>query len=346
MESQEQDKKKISPLFIIAIVVIAVAVFLGIKNLIHNLRYDITDNAQIEAAGIPVISRISGYVDSLNVSDFSQVKEGLPLVSIDSREFVLAVQQAEADVQSAEAELLNAEAGKKNAEAAQNVAETNKELQKIKTDKAMADYNRDKALFSDGSITQKQIDDSRINMEAMQKVLDVTSDQIKVAMAQQSTAKALVKRAEALKETRKAMLDQAKLKLSYCSISAPSSGKIGKCNISIGQFLQAGQTLFTIVNNEKFWVVANFKETQLKSLKEGGEANLIVDGFPNKKITGRITSLSEATGARFALLPPDNATGNFVKVTQRVPVKIEIENLNEYKNMLRAGMSVTVEVKK
>ena len=346
MESQEQDKKKISPLFIIAIVVIAVAVFLGIKNLIHNLRYDITDNAQIEAAGIPVISRISGYVDSLNVSDFSQVKVGTPLLSIDSREFVLAVQQAEADVQSAEAELLNAEAGKKNAEAALNVAETNKELQKIKTDKAMSDYNRDKALFSDGSITQKQIDDSRINMEAMQKALDVTSDQIKVAMAQQSTAQALVKRAEALKETRKAMLDQAKLKLSYCSISAPASGKIGKCNISTGQFLQAGQTLFTIVNNEKFWVIANFKETQLKSLKEGGEANLIVDGFPDKKITGRITSLSEATGARFALLPPDNATGNFVKVTQRVPVKIEIENFNEYKNLLRAGMSVTVEVKK
>lgn len=346
MESQEQDKKKISPLFIIAIVVIAVAVFLGIKNLIHNLRYDITDNAQIEAAGIPVISRISGYVDSLNVSDFSQVKVGTPLLSIDSREFVLAVQQAEADVQSAEAELLNAEAGKKNAEAALNVAETNKELQKIKTDKAMSDYNRDKALFSDGSITQKQIDDSRINMEAMQKALDVTSDQIKVAMAQQSTAQALVKRAEALKETRKAMLDQAKLKLSYCSISAPASGKIGKCNISTGQFLQAGQTLFTIVNNEKFWVIANFKETQLKSLKEGGEANLIVDGFPDKKITGRITSLSEATGARFALLPPDNATGNFVKVTQRVPVKIEIENFSEYKNLLRAGMSVTVEVKK
>lgn len=346
MESQEQDKKKISPLFIIAIVVIAVAVFLGIKNLIHNLRYDITDNAQIEAAGIPVISRISGYVDSLNVSDFSQVKVGTPLLSIDSREFVLAVQQAEADVQSAEAELLNAEAGKKNAEAALNVAETNKDLQKIKTDKAMSDYNRDSALFSDGSITQKQIDDSRINMEAMQKALDVTSDQIKVAMAQQSTAQALVKRAEALKETRKAMLDQAKLKLSYCSISAPASGKIGKCNISTGQFLQAGQTLFTIVNNEKFWVIANFKETQLKSLKEGGEANLIVDGFPDKKITGRITSLSEATGARFALLPPDNATGNFVKVTQRVPVKIEIENFNEYKNLLRAGMSVTVEVKK
>ena len=346
MESPEQDKKKINPLFVIAIVVIAIAVFLGIKNLIHNLRYEITDNAQIEAAGIPVISRISGYVDSLSITDFSQVKEGMPLVSIDSREFILAVQQAEADVQSAEAELLNSNAGKKNAEAALQVAQTNKELQKIKTDKAIAEYNRDQALFHDGSITQKQIDDSRINMEAMLKSLDVTSDQIKVAMAQQETAVAMVKRAEALKETRKAMLDQAKLRLSYCSISAPATGKIGKCNINIGQFLQAGQTLFTIVNNEKFWVVANFKETQLKSLKEGGEANLIVDGFPDQKITGRITSLSEATGSRFALLPPDNATGNFVKVTQRVPVKIAIENFSEYKNMLRAGMSVTVEVKK
>jgi len=346
MESPEQDKKKFNPLFVIAIVVIAIAAFLGIKNLIHNLRYEITDNAQIEAAGIPVISRISGYVDSLSITDFSQVKEGMPLVSIDSREFILAEQQAEADVQSAEAELLNANAGKKNAEAALQVAQTNKELQKIKTDKATADYNRDKALFNDGSITQKQFDDSRINMEAMLKSLDVTLDQIKVAMAQQETAAAMVKRAEALKETRKAMLDQARLRLSYCSISAPATGKIGKCNINIGQFLQAGQTLFTIVNNEKFWVVANFKETQLKSLKEGGEANLIVDGFPDQKITGRITSLSEATGSRFALLPPDNATGNFVKVTQRVPVKIAIENFSEYKNMLRAGMSVTVEVKK
>ena len=346
MESPEQDKKKFNPLFVIAIVVIAIAAFLGIKNLIHNLRYEITDNAQIEAAGIPVISRISGYVDSLSITDFSQVKEGMPLVSIDSREFILAEQQAEADVQSAEAELLNANAGKKNAEAALQVAQTNKELQKIKTDKAIADYNRDKALFNDGSITQKQIDDSRINMEAMLKSLDVTSDQIKVAMAQQETAVSMVKRAEALKETRKAMLDQAKLRLSYCSISAPATGKIGKCNINIGQFLQAGQTLFTIVNSEKFWVVANFKETQLKSLKEGGEANLIVDGFPDQKITGRIASLSEATGSRFALLPPDNATGNFVKVTQRVPVKIAIENFSEYKTMLRAGMSVTVEVKK
>jgi len=346
MESPEQDKKKFNPLFVIAIVVIAIAAFLGIKNLIHNLRYEITDNARSEAAGIPVISRISGYVDSLSITDFSQVKEGMPLVSIDSREFILAEQQAEADVQSAEAELLNANAGKKNAEAALQVAQTNKELQKIKTDKAIADYNRDKALFNDGSITQKQIDDSRINMEAMLKSLDVTSDQIKVAMAQQETAVSMVKRAEALKETRKAMLDQAKLRLSYCSISAPATVKIGKCNINIGQFLQAGQTLFTIVNSEKFWVVANFKETQLKSLKEGGEANLIVDGFPDQKITGRIASLSEATGSRFALLPPDNATGNFVKVTQRVPVKIAIENFSEYKNMLRAGMSVTVEVKK
>ncbi|HPA30329.1 MAG TPA: biotin/lipoyl-binding protein, partial [Bacteroidia bacterium] len=217
MESPEQDKKKFNPLFVIAIVVIAIAAFLGIKNLIHNLRYEITDNAQIEAAGIPVISRISGYVDSLSITDFSQVKEGMPLVSIDSREFILAEQQAEADVQSAEAELLNANAGKKNAEAALQVAQTNKELQKIKTDKAIADYNRDKALFNDGSITQKQIDDSRINMEAMLKSLDVTSDQIKVAMAQQETAVSMVKRAEALKETRKAMLDQAKLRLSYCS---------------------------------------------------------------------------------------------------------------------------------
>jgi membrane fusion protein (multidrug efflux system) len=346
MDNQQASKGRKSPLFFIAIGVIAVAAGIGIKNLIHSFTHEITDNAQIEAAGIPVVCRISGYADSIFVSDYSEVKTDQILLQLDAKEYELAVQQAQADLHSAEAEMLNAEAGRKNADAALQVATTNKGIQQIKTDKAIRDYQRDASLLADGSITQKQADDSKINMEALKKMLLATEDQVQLAISQQQTASAQVKRASALIETRKAQLEQARLKLSYCVIKAPASGKLGKCNINKGQFLQAGQSLFTIINNESFWVVANFKETQLKNLKEGSEAHIIVDGYPDREVKGKIVSLSDATGARFALLPPDNATGNFVKVTQRVPVKIEIENLADNKDILRAGMSVTVEIKR
>ena len=141
---------------------------------------------------------------------------------------------------------------------------------------------------------------------------------------------------------KKAKIEQTKLKLTYTKIYAPQAGKIGKKNVSEGQYVQAGTPLFSIVNDTTYWVIANFKENQLKKLYPGKEVDIEIDAFPDQKITGVIESLSDATGAKFSLLPPDNASGNFVKVTQRVPVKIQIKNINQYRNMLRAGLSVFV----
>ena len=154
-----------------------------------------------------------------------------------------------------------------------------------------------------------------------------------------------MKRAEAVIKVKEAALDNAKLRLSYTSIIAPETGRIGKSSVQKGQFIQAGQPLFTIVNNDDFWIVANFKETQIENMKEGQAVEISLDAYPDKKITGKIVSLSEATGARFSLLPPDNASGNFVKITQRVPVRISIDNLNELKPILKAGISAEIEVK-
>jgi membrane fusion protein (multidrug efflux system) len=126
---------------------------------------------------------------------------------------------------------------------------------------------------------------------------------------------------------------------------APITGKIGRRSIEKGQFIQAGAPLFSVVNDENYWIIANFKETQLEKMKEGQEVNIVLDGYSDVEMTGKVTSFSQATGSKFALLPADNATGNFVKVTQRVPVKIEITDAGKFKDILRAGLSAKVEVR-
>jgi membrane fusion protein (multidrug efflux system) len=341
-----QEKKKKSPVMYVLMVVIAIAVFFGIKSLWHAFKHESTDNAAVECYSMPVIARVGGYIDSLPLNDYQTVKEGALLLKIDDKEYAIAKAQAEADLAQAEADLENAKAQLINSQMNAKVAEANSGVQKTRIDKANNDLKRDQALFNDNSITKKQLDDSKSNVETQQKQFDANNDQISLAGAQIATSNAAIKKAEAVINTRKAALDAANLKLSYTKVYAQATGKTGKLNLEKGQFIQAGQTLFTIVNNTDFWIVANFKETQIEHLKEGKAVDIYVDGFPDVVLKGTIASLSEATGAKYSLLPPDNATGNFVKVTQRVPVKIVIEDQAKYKDMLRAGLSVTVEVEK
>jgi membrane fusion protein, multidrug efflux system len=343
MEQTNPPKKKNRVIFIVG-GILAVAAFLGIRSLLHKMKYESTDNAQIESRAVPVISRVAGYIDSLSVDDYGTVKAGITLIKIDPQEYKLAVVQAKADLLNAEADMANAEAAYHNSIAARKVASANASVQKSRLDKTQNDLKRDESLLQDGAITQKQLDDSRANYDAASKQYIANQEQINLASTQVATGEAQIKKAKALIEIRKAALEQAELKLSYCTVVAPVSGRIGKRTIEHGQYIQPGAPLFSIVNDENFWIVANFKETQLEKMKEGQEVFVKLDGYPDLDIKGKVSSFSQATGAKFALLPPDNATGNFVKVTQRVPVKIEILNAQEYKNILRAGLSVAVEV--
>ena len=172
--------------------------------------------------------------------------------------------------------------------------------------------------------------------------MDNSNNDLTTANSRIAVLEAGVKKAEAAVAIKKAKIDQQLLKISYTKIVAPATGKIGKKAVNEGQFIQAGTPLFSIVNDTAYWVVANFKENQLYALTPGKKVELRVDAYPDEKITGTVASLSEATGAKFALLPPDNSSGNFVKVTQRVPVKIWIDDLSKYKQLLRAGLSVYV----
>lgn len=343
MENTTKTKKK-SPVLFIVIGIVAIAAFFGIRSLLHNLKYETTDNAQIESRSVPVISRVAGYIDSLGVDDYSKVKQQETLITIDDTEYALAVMQAKADVLNAQADQANAQAMYNNALANRKLAVANANVQLSRLTKAKADVTRDEALLKEGAITEKQAEDSRSAYDASSKQYIANQDQINLATTQVAVAEAQIQKVKALIETRTAALRQAELKVQYCTITAPVSGKIGKRSVEKGQFIQAGAPLFSIVNDESFWIVANFKETQLEKMKEGQEVNIKLDGYPDLKIKGKISSFSSATGSKFALLPADNSTGNFVKITQRVPVKIEIVDAGKYKNYLRAGLSVEVVV--
>ena len=343
MENNTPPKKKKTALFVVAGVVL-VAAFFGVRSLLHKMKYESTDNAQIESRSVPVISRVAGYIDSLRVDDYGSVKSGETLIRIDDQEYRLAVVQAKADLMNAEADMANAEAAYKNSLAGRKVSSANAAVQKSRLDKAQNDLKRDEALLKDGAITQKQAEDSRSNLDATNKQYSANLEQVNLASTQVTAGEAQIKKATALIEIRKAALEQAELKLSYCTITAPVSGRIGKRTIERGQYIQPGAPLFSIVNDEVYWIVANFKETQLEKMKEGQEVEVKLDGYPDVAIKGKVSAFSQATGSKFALLPADNATGNFVKVTQRVPVKIEIVNAKEYKNILRAGLSAEVDV--
>jgi membrane fusion protein (multidrug efflux system) len=331
--------------FIILGLIVIIGGFFGIKRIIHGIHYVSTDNAQIETNTIPILTRTNGYIDSVLVGDYQQVKKGDLLVVIDDRELRIALQQAEADLLTAQADLLNAKAQFYNIGQNKSVANANANVQDTRLEKAKTDLKRDEALYKEGAITLKQYEDSKNNFEATSRLYTTNLEQVKLAQTQIGTAEAQIARAEAMIKMREAMIEQAKLKLSYAHIFAPADGKLGKVTLQPGQYVQPGQNLFTLVDNTQFWVIANFKETQLSKLAIGQKVEIHIDGIRKKVFAGTLASFSEATGSKFALLPPDNATGNFVKITQRVPVKIDFDNMDEVRNLVKAGMSVEVDVK-
>ncbi len=341
--SSTPKKRNPLPLILLALVIGTLG-FFGVRAVIHGMKYETTDNAQIETHAVPVVARVSGYIDSLFVGDYSQVKSGNPVIKIDDREYVLAIRQAEADLMTAQADLASAESGLKTTQANKQLMQANLNVQQVRLDKALTDLKRDEALFNDGAITKRQFDDSKSNLDAQQKQLYAAQEQVKLANSQLATSDAAIQKTRALILTRQTMIEQAQLRASYTDITAPVSGRVGQTNLEPGQLVAQGQTLFNIVDETEFWVVANFKETQLQHLKVGQEVEVKLDGYPKLEVKGKISDFSLATGAKFALLPPDNASGNFVKVTQRVPVKISITNLEEVRPFLKAGLSAEVEV--
>ncbi|ULQ55372.1 HlyD family secretion protein [Flavihumibacter rivuli] len=341
----EQEVKKKSPVRLIILSVVLLTVgFFAYRKINFALTHESTDNAQIETQLVPVLPRVAGYVKTIAIKDFDSVKANQLVVELDDAELQTQLLQMQADYNAALADLENAKAALNNAFVSLRVNKGNIDINRVKLEKAQKDFSRDKNLYAENAITQRQLEDSRFNYETLVKQLDNSNNDLASAESRIAVLQAAVKKAEAGIAVRKAQIEQQELKISYTKVYAPQAGKIGKKNVAVGQYVQAGMPLFTIVNDTTYWIVANFKENQIRKLHPGQQVDITLDAYDELKLKGTIESLSEATGARFALLPPDNASGNFVKVTQRVPVKIAINDADQYKQVLRAGLSAEVSV--
>jgi membrane fusion protein (multidrug efflux system) len=355
MENQKSNKKRI-----IIVVLILSGLSYGIYKYMHSLSHETTDDAQIEKNMNPIIPRVMGYVTKVYIKDNDYVKKGDTLFTIDNNDYIVKLEDAKAALIAAQGNFEVSKADIGSALANVSVSDANVqsaggtiETAKIRLGRATNDFERYNNLYKNHSITKQQYEQALAAKQEAESQLRILQDQQKASSFQKSViiakskvsnkqsevASANIKRAEA-------MLEAAKLNLSYTVVTAAIDGQVSKIAIQPGQLVQPGQALFYIINNQEAWVIANFKETQLNKMKMGQKVTVKVDAYPDTDFEGEITSFSPATGSKFSLLPPDNATGNFVKTIQRLPVKISLNATNDPEKikLLRPGMNVDVDV--
>lgn len=353
-------RKKRNPVFMIILAALIIGGgWFGFSKYQHSLHHEETDDAQVSADILPVIPHVSGYIKEVRVNDNQQVKKGDTLLILDDRDYQVKLEAAEAALEIAKANLINAHAMANASKAnistsAASVITIDSQISaaKITAWRTEQDYQRYANLIKDHSITQQQYEQAWAAKETAEKQLSIlqgqknqASQQTNAVTVQSNATTGQIKVAEAAIKQREVDVDAAKLNLSYTVITADQDGHISKVNVQPGQFVQAGQALFAVVHSQNVWVVANFKETQLNKMREGQVVVVTADAFPKHKFQASLASFSPATGATFALLPPDNATGNFVKVVQRLPVKIEFTDPSDtLVRKLRAGLNVSVDV--
>ena len=341
-EKSKKSKLKIFPI-ILGLVLIVAAVF-GINEYTYFKHHVDTDDAQIDGDINPIIARVGGYVDSIYFEENTFVKKGQLLLTLDDHDLKIKLRQAESAIKSAES---NVDVSRSNVIASESslaVVQANIDAAKAKAEQAERNYTRYANLIKDNSITQQQFDAVKAERDAADAQLRAAQSQYARAAREVSSVKTQVNAVATNIESRQADADYDRLQLSYTKIYAPVSGIVSKKSVQNGQLVQPGQSLFAIVDRSEIYVTANFKETQLEKLKEGQPVTIKVDAFPNTKVIGEVENFSGATGAKFSLLPPDNASGNYVKVVQRVPVRIKIKSDESIINRLRPGMSVQVSV--
>src|SRR6184192_2983998 len=313
--------RKRTVFMIMGVILVGLLIF-GARKWWYGFSHVSTDNAQVDGHIVPILPKVGGYVMEVRTDENRAVKAGDTLVVLDDRDYRARLAQAEADLAVALTGVSNrARVGQAEAQVAQ--AQANAE-------KAHADLDRIKPL-AEKDIVPKQ-------------ALDAAEAASRAADAALAAAQAALLGADARVAAARAARDQAALNLSYTRIIAPSEGVVSKKSVEIGQLVQPGQPLMSEVPLSDVWVTANLKETQTANVTPGDPADFTVDAYPGRHFSGHVESLSPATGAKFSLLPPDNATGNFTKVVQRVPVRIRLDGKNDPAHPLRPGMSVVVTI--
>jgi membrane fusion protein (multidrug efflux system) len=321
--------KKKKALSIILILSLMFAI-IGIRWWIRHQTHIETDNAFIESHVHPVASRISGKVVRVAVNDNQQVKKGDLLIEIDPADYRVQVDKASADVRVAKNE-----ADGETSEAP--VAQAAVQRARAGAEQATSDLARGRALFNKEVISREQFE----RIETAEKVAAAQLLEAQEALRRTMAVAGLSGGdSQAKVHQKRAVLAESELKLSYTRIYASSDGFITRRSVEQGNVVQVGQPLMALVPLSDAWITANYKERQLTHIRPGQKVEFSVDAYPGRKFTGRVDSIMAGTGAAFSLLPPENATGNYVKVVQRIPVKITIDPTSDQVKLLRMGMSV------
>ena len=322
-----------------ALGVVAIAYFY-----IFNTTHVNTNNAQVRQYITPVSSKVSGFIKEVRFEENQQVHKGDTLVVIDNREFVNQLNMANASLQSTAATVSTYESAAAVKASDLNVILANIDAAKIDVWRTEQDYQRFKNLVEQDAATVQQFEAIEANYKQAKSKLAALERQLQSAEKLTSTEQSKVAPVKGQVMQNQAQLENAKLILSYTYVIAPYDGTVGVKNIQVGQLIKEGQTLVQVVSDEK-WVIANFKETQLGEIDMDKEIDIVADAFPNITFKGKVQSLSPAAGSEFSLIKPDNATGNFVKIEQRFPVKIILKDQQDL-NKLRTGMNVSVSAQK
>lgn len=343
IEKSTAAKRSIFVLNAAATLILGLIVFWGIRvyfNLGDSLY---TNDAQVEQYINPVNTRISGYIKNVMFTEHQNIKKGDTLLIIDDSEYKIQLDQAEAAYLSAQANRNVSESSVSTIENNLNVSDANIKAAQARLWNATQNFHRYENLLKEGAVSQQQFDQVSTEYQALEQVTKALIQQKNTTSLSSNEASKRIGVNDAEIKRTAALVEMAKLNLSYTVITAPYDGVTGRRNVQEGQLLQAGQNILTFVRNNSKWVVANYKENQISKLKIGQLVWLRIDGMDNQKVSGKITAISEATGSRYSAVPTDNSTGNFVKVQQRIPVKIEFTDAtSEIVNSLRAGMNVEV----
>jgi membrane fusion protein (multidrug efflux system) len=327
-------------------VLVGVVLVAGIGALLfwlHARHYEKTDDAFITGHLTRMSPRVGGQVIKVLIDDNQRVKRGDVLVELDPADYQASVDQASAELASAQGKLAEAQAEVRTGEATAGQSEAAQNASETEVERTAADLKRYEAVDL-RAISEQQLDSARAAARSAQANLEAARKKTMASKAQVVYSEAEVKTEEANVQKARAALEQARLNLSYTRITAPEDGRITNKTVEPGVYAQPGQVLFSLVPLD-VWVIANYKETQITDMRIGQTVSLKVDAYPDVDFSGRVDSFQSGTGAAFSLLPPENATGNYVKVVQRVPVKIVFDPHPDERYLIAPGMSVTPRVK-
>ncbi|WP_246795907.1 HlyD family secretion protein [Burkholderia perseverans] len=303
-----------------------------------------TDDAYLQADSMTAAPKVSGYVTDVYVRDNQQVKAGDPLVKLDVRQYQVSLQQSRATVDARRADIAHAEADIAQQRANLEQVEAQARVSSINLRHASDEYARYAPLAATGAETHERIADLKNTRDQAQATLAANNASIAAARTQIASSTATLQQAQAQLEAAQASAAQSQLDLDNTIVRSTLDGRVGDRTVRVGQYVQPGTRLLTVVPVQDLYLVANFKETQVGRMRPGQPVTLRVDALSGRELHGRVESFAPGTGAQFALLPPENATGNFTKIVQRVPVRIHVDTDDETRRVLLPGLSVNVDV--